>query len=61
MNGANYAWSSFREAGPDDIRADMREEYDHAIAAGIDPMMLYRGHLLRARMLKEIIDKEANP
>lgn len=53
------AWSTFREVGTDEVRADMQEEYEQAIEAGFDPMHLYRGHLLRARLMKEIIDKEA--
>ena len=52
------SWYTFRRDGADEVRADMQEEYDHAIDAGIDPILLYRGHLLRARLLKEIIDKE---
>lgn len=51
--------STFREASTDGVRADMQEEHDQAIEAGINPMHLYRGHLLRARLLKEIIDREA--
>ncbi|MGP5484405.1 hypothetical protein ACTXMZ_15625 [Brachybacterium alimentarium] len=51
--------STFREVGTDEVRADMQEEHDQAIEAGFDPMYLYRGHLLRARLLKEIIDREA--
>lgn len=53
-----HEWSSFQEVGEDEVRADMREEYEHALSAGIDPIALYRGHLLRARLLKEIIDGE---
>lgn len=51
-------WSTFREVGTDEVRADMQEEYEQAIEAGFDPMHLYRGHLLRAHVLKEIIDRE---
>lgn len=52
-------WSTFRESSTDEVRADMQDEYDQAIEAGLNPMHLYRGHLLRARLLKEIIDREA--
>lgn len=52
--------STFRESGTDEVRADMQDEYDQAIEAGINPMSLYRGLLLRARLLKEIIDREAD-
>lgn len=52
-------WSSFRDVKPGEVEADMQEEYDQAILEGFDPMALYRGHVLRARALKEIIDKEA--
>ncbi|MGP5098372.1 hypothetical protein ACTXJ1_10170 [Brachybacterium alimentarium] len=51
--------STFRESSTDEVRADMQDEYDQVIEAGLNPMHLYRGHLLRARLLKEIIDREA--
>lgn len=58
-----WDWTSmgteFRYPTEDEMRLDMRAEHDAAVAAGVDPMVLYRGHLLRARLLKEIIDKEA--